>query len=261
MSPFTISVSCAKRTDEVQLGVNSGKTRVCFGNWKYDILLNGVKLLPDGNWEETCSNQDNDCDYLEIELPLTENCTLQRFFLLDHKDKLFLCGDTVMREDELNKPCSLEYETALPLSENLQMLKRSKSGALLFGNQKEKQVCRLFPFFSQTDARVSDEHHFKAVQNGSALFAAFCIDLHPQRFGTDCNWKPLTVGEERQKVSPDGAAAFHFQLGKQDFLLYRSMSAPANRTFFGHNLIDDFCFARFDAKKGVEGLVEVQAED
>jgi hypothetical protein len=93
---------------------------------------------------------------------------------------------------------------------------------------------------------------------GRTLFAPLFFDLDVDRLGKRYTWRQLTVGENLQRVPDDKAVGYRIQLGQQQFLLYRSLTPQANRTVLGHNLIDDFCFARFVPETGVEPLIAVE---
>jgi len=64
-----------------------------------------------------------------------------------------------------------------------------------------------------------------------------------------------------QQLRDDQAVGYRIQLGQAQFLVYRSLTPPANRTVLGHNLIDDFCFARFDPESGVDPLIAVEVTE
>jgi hypothetical protein len=85
--------------------------------------------------------------------------------------------------------------------------------------------------------------------------------LDTERLGKRYTWRQLTVGENLQKVRDDQAVGYRIQLGQEQFLLYRSLTSQANRTVLGHNLIDDFCFARFAPATGVEPLIAVEVAE
>jgi len=68
----------------------------------------------------------------------------------------------------------------------------------------------------------------------------------------------LSVGENMQRTREDQAVGYRIQIGQKQFLLYRSLTPRAIRTVLGHNLMDDFCFARFDPETGVEPLMVVE---
>jgi hypothetical protein len=91
------------------------------------------------------------------------------------------------------------------------------------------------------------------------MFAPLLFDLDAKRAKQPYTWRQLTVGENLEWVTRDRAAAFRLQIDKMHMLLYRSMTSPLNRTFFGHNLVSDFFAGRFDVKTGkVSAIVEAE---
>ncbi len=241
---------------------------------QFDIALDGQPLLsgfrdiearwrgrilkPLDAWSKTCEYHENGCDYYELDMPLTRDYRLQRFFLLDREDRLFILGDALLRDGGVTsaKIPLLEYEAALAVSPAVSVRKNSETAK---GSLKNRAPGRVFPL--QGDLRITDGMLvYRLKSDGISLFAPLVFDLDAARCRKPFLLRQLTVGENMEKVPDDRAVGFRFQLDKRQFLLYRSMTPPANRTVLGHNLIDDFCFARFDPKTGVEPLVEVQQE-
>jgi hypothetical protein len=93
------------------------------------------------------------------------------------------------------------------------------------------------------------------------IFAPLFFDLDADRLGKRYTWRQLSVGENLQRVQEDQAVGYRIQLGQEQFLLYRSLTPQASRTLLGHNLTDDFCFARFDPKTGADPLIAVEVTE
>ena len=53
---------------------------------------------------------------------------------------------------------------------------------------------------------------------------------------------------------------YRVQVGKDQWLMYRSLSMPANRSVLGQNLSNECVVARFDQDGDVEPLVEIESE-
>jgi hypothetical protein len=71
-------------------------------------------------------------------------------------------------------------------------------------------------------------------------------------------WRKLTVAESLETQPDDVAVGYRVQIGKEQWLIYRSLVEPANRTLLGHNLSTEALVARFDRTGEVEPLVEVE---
>lgn len=287
-------------SDAVQLEVDVRGKPFLFGIWDVDVHFKGRTLEAMDNWTETCVYNENDCEYLEIDLPLSKDYRLQRCFLLDHQDQLLILADTLLWDgperksgkshesvkSAKNRSAAIEYEGRLLFSPDLYALTGKDTTEIDFyhniksptsSNTKKSTpsipIARVLPLSlpEWKEAMPKDlvsgsldcEENaliLRQQTTGCSLFAPLLFDLNPDRVKKPYTWRHLTVGQDLQVVTDDHAVGYRVQLAKEQYLLYRSMTAPANRTLLGHNLIDEFCFARFDPKSGVEGLVEVQQE-
>lgn len=264
---------------------------ILFGVWEAAVRLRGRTLRSAGPWTETCVYEENQCHYLELDMPLERDYRLQRCFLLDHDDRILILGDTVLRDGEgrlRGDVPELDYESTLPFSPQLKALspngatewdfyRTEHRGSKRAPARRRAPSLRVLPLAlpewreSADDGPVRgrlgirnvDDHGALVLQQntvGRSMFAPLFFDLDADRIKKQYTWRHLTVGEDMQRVPEDRAAGFRVQLGREQYLLYHSMTPPANRTVLGHNLIDDLCFARFDPETGVEALVEVQQE-
>ncbi len=90
------------------------------------------------------------------------------------------------------------------------------------------------------------------------MFAPLFIDLDPGRLGSRCTWRQLTVAENLAALPSDAAVGYRAMIGDRQWLLYRSLVKPANRTVLGHNLITELLVARFDRRGQVQSIVEIE---
>ena len=56
----------------------------------------------------------------------------------------------------------------------------------------------------------------------------------------------------------DVAVGYRVAVGRKQWLVYRSLAEPGNRTLLGHNLISETLVARFHRNGRVEQLIEVE---
>jgi hypothetical protein len=68
----------------------------------------------------------------------------------------------------------------------------------------------------------------------------------------------LTVAQDRRSVAADVAVGYRVQLGRKQWLIYRSLGSRANRTLLGSNLISEFMLARFTQQGEAEPLLEIE---
>ncbi|MDR2440260.1 MAG: hypothetical protein LBE12_12950 [Planctomycetaceae bacterium] len=268
-------------TDAVQLEVDLHGEPVLFGLWKFALRRCGKPLHAVDFWTETCVHHEKGCEYFELDLPLSGNYRLQRFFLLDNTDQLLILGDTLLWDgDNIKQQLPeqndhLMYESTLFYSPKLRPKTFTDSTEIFFQPDKPKSppLFRVFPLalpeWKKTEKNRTVTGTLGIEQStlvlrqqtsGISMFAPLFFDFDANRFNNQYTWRQLTVGENMKKVPDDQAAGYRVQINKEQFLLYRSMTPAANRTVLGHNLIDDFCFARFFPETGVETLIVIESE-
>lgn len=272
------SISVHFQADTLHLEFDIGDEPIFFGLWDAKVRLCGETLMAVGDWTETHASEENGCDYLEVELPLKKSYRLRRCFLLDNDDRVLLLADTLLRNGDLLeqkqhslRDVELSYVSSIYYSSKLVVEPMPNSTELMFRTGKpgrSRSLFRVLPLalsewkvgaangmlrgsLDTTDSALT----LCQQTSGRSLFAPLFFDLDPDRCKKRYTWKQLSVGENLQRVPDDQAVGCRIQLGTEQFLLYRSMTAMASRTVLGHNLIEDFCFARFDPKSGVEALV------
>lgn len=222
-----------------------------FGQWGFAVQEQGKTLKAQGQWTEICVCNDNGCEYLEIDLALSHGCRLQRFFLFDQDDQVLILGDTVL---SAKKKGDWSYQSALHHSPEVRF------DGTTFHTAKNKALFRSIALNGTMDSQDS-MLRVQHQSTGQAFFVSMFFDLKSTRLSKPFLCQQLTVGEDRQPVPAERAVGYRIQRAQEQFLLYKSMTAQANRTVLGHNLIDDLCFARFHRKDGVKPLVAVQTEE
>ena len=80
----------------------------------------------------------------------------------------------------------------------------------------------------------------------------------PRRLKQEKTWRQLTVAALLEKKSAEVAVGYRIQLGRKQWLIYRSLAACGNRTVLSHNLTSEFLVARFHRDGQVETLLELE---
>ena len=93
---------------------------------------------------------------------------------------------------------------------------------------------------------------------GQRLFAPLFFDLDRSRFRRRMTWRQITVAERLAAVPPETAVGFRVAIGKQQWIIYRSLAARDNRTLLGHNLATESLIARFGTDGEVTSIVEIE---
>ena len=84
------------------------------------------------------------------------------------------------------------------------------------------------------------------------------LDCDPSRFGRPLTWRQLTVADTRQNLPRHQAAGFRVQAGLEQWLLYRALDEPRNRTVLGCNLSCEFLLGRIRPDGSVGRTLEIQ---
>ncbi len=249
---------------EVEMGVR--RHPLFQGSVDLRIKADGNVLKPQGEWCSTCTFSEERVDYLELELPLTGGWRLQRQWMLARDEKIVFWADAVLGE----KPASLELTLRLPLGGDVewQPEPETNDGWLLASSKRQAWVVPLAAPEWQTSGEppavtVKDgQLVVNASGEGTALYLPLFFDLHSRRRRIPLRtWRILTVGERLRIVRPDEAVGYRIQVGKKQWLVYRSLAPAASRTVLGQNLMTEFFVGRFLRSGEVEPYVEVESGD
>lgn len=251
----------------VQLELSVKQNVLWSGEWQLDVSKDGERLPLTSEWEEVCWLSDEDVDYLELEAELTEGLSVQRHMLLAREDGFLLLADAILG----NEPGRLEYRGCLPLGKEIDFqpagettegfLVRSKKAGLAvpralvmpLGLPEWREDARAGTL-EQTGAGLE----LRQSATGTSLLAPLFFDLKSRRMVRPLTWRQLTVAENLQQQPDDVAVGYRVMVGKRQWLIYRSLAEPGNRTLLGHNLSTEMLVGRFDRKGEVEPLVEIE---
>jgi len=265
----------------VRIELQSDREILFGGTWELEVRAGGVLGQPRGSWSEVCWVSDADCDYLELELELSGSMRVQRQILLSRKDQFVFLADAMLGVE----PSDLTYRGRLPLVAGITVRPVTETRELTLLGKKPRAVVlplalpewRVDPrggtltgggaCESDTGATNGEitstlEIVLSQAAHGRRLFAPLWIDLSGKRIRNQdrdpLTWRQLTVGEQRQILPRDEAAGYRVQCGKRQWLAYRSLATPANRTLLGVNLSTDFFVGRFGSDGETASIVEVE---
>jgi hypothetical protein len=246
---------------ELHIELSLGDRALFAGFWEAEISFDGEPALPAADYEETCWVADKDVNYLELEIPLSGGLRLERHLVFAREEQLVFLADAVFGP----RTGKLQYRSLLPLAEGMdfQADRQSTEGAIL---GKTRRATVLPPALSEWQSADNPGHlrqqgrklELAQTAVGRNLFAPLLIDLKARRFGKPLTWRQLTVAESLEIQPPDSAVGYRVMIGKEQWLIYRSLSPRANRTLLGHNLSSEFLLARFLKNGEVETLIEVE---
>jgi hypothetical protein len=226
-----------------------------------EVSVNGQTLSPNGEWEVLASHFDDDLDYLELEVDLTGGVRLQRQVGLIHGDEAMLVADAVF----CPQPERLDYRLQLTLAEDVQAIPESDNTEIYLQQRRIRGLILplALPEWKQADSDGSCRADGRIVTLdqsalGKTLYAPLFVMLRPKASVRPRTWRPLTVAESLDIVDEDRARAWRVQVGKRQWVLYKSFEGYENRTFLGQNQICDWCIGRLESDGNVEELLSLE---
>jgi hypothetical protein len=248
------------RDRQVQMELRLQGDVLWSGVWQVDIRRGGRSVHPVSEWEEVLWVSDEGVDFVELGARFSEGIRVERQILLA-EDHFLLLADAILAP----RPGKLGYRACLPLAPGIRFdgAEDSREGVLA-GRRRRAMVLPLALPEWRADARVGRltqrGHGLELCQSaqGRAMFAPLFFDLRPGRFRRPLTWRQLTVAENLAAQPPDVAVGYRVVVGRQQWLIYRSLAAKANRTLLGHNLATEMLVARFHRNGDVAPLLEIE---
>ena len=252
---------------DLRLECWAGSKRLMAGTWTWETTLDGKRLEPIGSWDESCWFSDEDVDYLELSMELTGGARLERQILLARDEGFLLLADyiidTPVMDSEGGELCH-RYRLPLDGDVDFEPEHETREGLLTAG----KTVARVLPLALpewRSDPRVGQlavnngRLQLEQQRKGKNMACPLLIDFKKLRAKKPCTWRQLTIAQSLEVQSNDVAVGYRAQCGKDQWLIYRSLVEPANRTLLGQNLSNECLVARFLAPEGeIDELLEIE---
>jgi len=246
----------------LQSELTIGRRTLWSGTWSCDVRVNGQPLEAVENWSQVCWESNEDVDYLELELPLSSDVTLQRSILLARQEQFLLLADAVVGL----MPLDIEYRSTLPLGVHSTFVGESETseGVLTIDSRPLARVLPLalaeWRAAHSPGSLQANEAGLQLTQSaaGQALFCPLLIDLSANRLAKEVTWRQLTVAAARTIVPAEDAVGYRVQVGKRQWLIYRSLTDPSIRSVLGQNVSHDLYVARFHGEARVDALLEIE---
>jgi len=249
--------------ESVRIELQCGHDVVLSGAWQFEVRCRAAAIRPVSHWEEICWVSDADVDYLELEIPLSDGFRLQRHLLLAREDRFLFLADAILGPETAD----VEYRGRLPLAPgaSFEPAHETREGFLRGGRPTALVMPLALPEWRldpRTGSLVERDGHLELAQamRGGAGFAPLFFDLQSRRMARPATWRQLTVAEDLKIVPPEVAVGYRVQAGGGQWLIYRSLGRPGNRTLLGHNLVTELLVARFRRDGEVEPLIEIESE-
>ena len=250
--------------DPPSLELRVGGRQILAGSMTMETTCDGRPVTPVGNWEEVCWQSDEDCDYLELGIDLSDGLALERQILLAKQDAVLYVADIIVAGGRT--PHQLQHTLGLPLGQGTtwRLEKETRDGVLAAGKQRIA-VLPLALHEWRSDPRggrlEAADGRLTLTQEatGAALACPLMFDLNSSRSNRERSWRQLTIAESLQVVPRDMAVGFRAQSGRDQWLFYRSLGPAGNRTLIGQNFSGEFVAGRFLATGECDEWIEIEA--
>jgi hypothetical protein len=246
------------------------------GPWQWRASKGGRPLDVEGPWTLSCWESDKKATYLEIIAPLAGGLQIDRQIVLLPRDRVVLLADAITQRpsdasaDTLPEPLrshaaggGLRVESVVPLAATLESEQADESREILVYDTKPRLLA--LPL-ALPEWKAAGRGGFAATADGLAIdhqaagsrcYSPLWLDFETRRQGRPLTWRQLTVADTRQNLPSHQAAGFRIQEGLEQWLVYRTLDEPRNRTVLGCNISCGFLVGRIGRTGVVERAIEI----
>jgi hypothetical protein len=260
-SSTRLAVAYADQPIQIELATRG--QRLLAGTWDFQTTCDGQPVRIASEWENLFWSSEKSYDMLELGVRLSEGLRLERQLLLARDDEVLFMADVVISAD--GTPRRIAHKSTFPLDDDAHWQPEVEThDGLLRANKNQAAVLplalpewRTAPYAGslvEADGRLALTHE----TNGRALYCPLLIDLNAGRAKRERTWRQLTVAESMEVIPRDVAVGFRAQSGRRQWLFYRSIGAPGNRTLLGQNISGEFCAGRFRSTGKLDEWIEIE---
>jgi hypothetical protein len=248
----------------VQVQVCASGHLLLSGTWDWSAAAAGTTLARAGDWKEVGWHRERCCDYLEIELPLSDGYKLERQIFFARNELFFFAADCLIGPPDTI--CEMHYTHAIPLAAGVSFSaaeQTCESWLSSDGGRMASVIPLAQPEWRSAyrHARLTtsdDKLAMEQAAHGRRLLSPLWIDIHPSRIRRPITWRQLTVGENLAAVNRDVAVGYRVQAGNEQWLVYRSLAPVANRSIMGHNTYGSFVCGRIKPDGSVKDILTME---
>lgn len=248
------------------------------GRWSAQVSFDGISPAANSRWEQVCEFADREAYHREYERRCSRRIRHQRQITLCPRDGIAVLADTFLG------PRSGRWgvEISLRFAEEVHLSSAGETYELRLATDSWQGVAipLSFPEWRQIPTvgslRVAGrELNIRYEIQGRGCYLPLFLAIWPtspdqlsepsegpssDRY-PPLTWRHLTVSECLRKVADDEAVGYRIQIGDRQWVLYRSLTPPANRAVLGKNLISESLLGRFKSDGTIWPLVEVELEE
>ncbi len=257
-------ITVAHHSSDVEFDLSARGKTLLAGTFESELAIDGVPGVCRGDWHSVSWYADDDADYLELRLCLSESVWIDRQILLSRRDHFALLADAVITGGAQR----IDYRISLPLAGGVAagFDTRTREGRLTTTGR----AARVFPLGLPQDRVLGAAGRFQEHDGrleltragaGWGLYAPLFLDWHPRRQAVAAEWRSLTVTELGKVVSPDRASGHRLRLGRRQWLVHKSLDTPEDaRAVLGLHTRYESVIGAFGSTGTVDPIVMVETE-
>lgn len=234
------------------------------GPWSWRVSLEGRPLEAEGPWTLSCFESDRKATFLEISAPLGGGLHLERQVVVLVRDAVVLLADAITAAaPPAGKMLRLEASIALGTALEAERGEETREAVVYDTAMQATALPLALPEWTAATApgdftAADGLLTLRQESAGGRLYAPLWLDCAAARVGRPLTWRQLTVADTRQNLPRHQAAGFRVQSGHEQWLLYRALDVPRNRTVLGCNLSCEFLLGRIGPDGAVARTLEIQ---
>jgi hypothetical protein len=200
--------------------------------------------------------------------PLPGGLQAERQIVLLPRDGILVLTDSVTDAGAClplsARPDRLDYRSHVPIVAEAHREEETREIRLRVHPRREWRMLPLaLPEWRAASAAGSfdedgDVVRCRGVGHGGRFSFPVWIDLDPRRADRPLTWRQLTIADQRTNLQRHEAVGFRVQVGLEQWLLYRALDTPRNRTVLGCNVACEFLVGRVRRSGEVSRTLEIE---
>jgi len=244
-----------------RLEIAIGDRLLVDGPWQWEVTRDGERLEAEGPWTHLGLETDRKATFFEIAAPLSGGLRLERAVVVIPADRVVVLADSITRSG--GAAAALRHTSVVSLAPGLEAEQADETREVMLFDTSVR--CMALPL-GLPEWKTADGGAFTAAadrltleQHGlGRMHAPLWLDCDPRRLGGQVTWRHLTVADTRQNIPRSMAAGYRVQVGLDQWLLYRALDEPRNRTLLGCNVSCEFLLGRIGRSGMVRRMAEIQ---
>lgn len=259
-SRTAVRVACSFADSQSRAEIDCQGRRLLEGTWQAHVAIDGRPLEPISPWTETLWFTDEEVDYLEWSMDLSDGWNLQRQFLLCRESKLVFIADAVLGD----RPAQIDYRLEWPLAAGVQGSAAEETHEWKLNGPKPLAYVLPLSFPEWRAAPWQGELRAdsgmltaSSRQTGDSLYMPLLLATDRKLLSRPLTWRRLTIAENLEVVPRDMAAGYRVQFGGRHWLFYQALSRKGNRSLLGQNVAGWFFAAEIKKDGSADPLVRI----